>query len=451
MKKSELTSEVVRRTGLPQQTASRGIEETIRIIEREISESNDFLIDILGRLLLKSEKGPLPPAEGTPPTPVPEELAVKSVVTRKAMSGFNAATAKSSRKRTNSGGKMAKQHDNENSSGESTSKGDWAMGLDVGTSRVVLATGTAERSKAVDELNAFITLPFSKLTEKIFKDKNVPYQIEGGSSLQVYGNEAARFAKVFNIEVRRPMSGGTINPAEDQSLGVLNSIIEHLLGKGHKGASLRFSVPGELRGGESSDLVYHEAMLKKTLEAMGYNATSINEGLAVVFSELEEENFTGIGISCGGGMCNVAVAFMSMPVLTFSTGKAGDYIDRSVSSVTKETANSVRMIKEKGLDLSRAPQNKYEEAFQTYYDEVINTLVSELRDALAETKNLPSLDESMPIVLSGGTAKPKGFDKKFLEAIERNDFPLKISEVRMARDPLTGTARGCLIAAMYDA
>ena len=112
---------------------------------------------------------------------------------------------------------------------------------------------------------------------------------------------------------------------------------------------------GELRDGGSSDLVYHEAMLKKTIDSMGYNSRSVNEGLAVVFAEMEAENFTGIGISCGGGMCNVALGFMSMPVITFSITKAGDYIDSSVASVTGETANSVRTIKESGLDLSRSP------------------------------------------------------------------------------------------------
>jgi tRNA A37 threonylcarbamoyltransferase TsaD len=192
-------------------------------------------------------------------------------------------------------------------------------------------------------------------------------------------------------------------------------------------------------------------MLKKTIDAMGYNSKAVNEGLAVVFAELESENFTGIGISCGGGMCNVALAFMSMPVITFSTTKAGDYIDQSVASVTGETANSVRTIKESSLDLARAPQNKYEEAFHTYYENLINSLVDSLRAALADTKNLPKITEALPIVLSGGTACPHGFDQKFRKAIEREKFPLRISEIRMASDPLTATARGCLIAAMYDA
>ncbi len=446
MNKSDLINEVARRSGLTRQEATRGVEATLRIIRQALNDHDSFLIRGFGRLLLK------PKRQGFSPTEDDNEkgFVVKLRATKSGIVSLNMESNFFYKNRMDSGGNMAKHQEEESSGATTSAKDAMALGLDVGTSRVVLATGTPEDPQAFDELNAFITLPFSKMTEKIFKEKNVPYQIEGGSSLQIHGNEAARFAKVFNIEVRRPMSGGTLNPAEDQSLAVLNSIIEHLLGRAPKPRKLRFSIPGELRGGDSSDLVYHEAMLKKNLEAMGYEAAAINEGLAVVFAELEAENFTGIGISCGGGMCNVALAFMSLPVLTFSIGKAGDYIDRSVAAVTKETANAVRMLKEKGVDLSHAPQNKYEEAFHTYYDEVIHSLVDNLRTALAETKGLPNLDESMPIVLSGGTAKPKGFAEKFRKAVQQPDFPLKISEVRLAKDPMTATARGCLIAAMYD-
>ena len=150
-------------------------------------------------------------------------------------------------------------------------------------------------------------------------------------------------------------------------------------------------------------------------------------------------------------MCNVALAFMSIPVMTFSMGKAGDFIDRNVATVTGEIPTRIRVIKEEGLDLARAPKNKYESALHVYYDDVIVSLVEGLRNALAETKNMPRIDKAIPIVLSGGTAKPKGFLDKFRQAIESDGFPLEISEIRMAEDPLTATARGCLIAAMYDA
>jgi hypothetical protein len=315
----------------------------------------------------------------------------------------------------------------------------------------VLANGTADHVKTSTELNAFITVPYSKFTENILKQNKVNYQLNGGDALQIYGDEAERFANTFNAEMRRPMMGGTLNPSEEYSLPVMQAIIQQLLKKSKNGESLRFSVPGALRDGPSSDLVYHEAMLKNMLDSMGYNSKGINEGLAVVFSELEGENFSGIGISCGGGMCNVALAYMSIPVMTFSIGKAGDYIDRSVASVTGEVPTRVRVIKEEGLNLSKPAQNKYESALHVYYEDVVLSVVGALKSALAETRNMPRIDRPIPIVLSGGTAKPKGFLERFRQAFERDAFPLDISEIRLARDPLTATARGCLIAAMYDA
>jgi hypothetical protein len=316
---------------------------------------------------------------------------------------------------------------------------------------LVLASGTADHVKTSAELNAFVTVPYSKFTENILKQNNVSYQVNGSQSIQIFGNDTDRFANFFNAEARRPMRDGMLNPNEEYSLPVMQAIVQQLLKKTKKGETLRFSVPGVPREAGSSDLVYHEAMLKNLLGSMGYNAKAVNEGLAVVFAELEEENFTGIGVSCGGGMCNVCVAYMSVPVLSFSVAKAGDYVDRSVASVSGELPTRIRAIKEEGFDLSRAAQNKYESALHIYYNDVIVTLVQNLRSALAETKNLPRIDKPIPIVLSGGTSKPKGFLDKFYQEIVRDGFPLEVSEIRMAKSPLTTTARGCLIAALYDA
>jgi nucleoid DNA-binding protein len=453
MNKSDLIDEVVRRTGLKRRSAVRGIEATLEKIKCELNSDSAVQIRGLGRLQLKPKRnGLLPALTGEPPRPIPAGRAVKLKATRKAVASLNTEPLTLDKNIINIGGNMdKKQKEKEDATNEATVSEGAALGLDVGTSRLVLASGTADHIKAKAELNAFITVPYSKFTESILKQNKVNYQMNGGQTLQVYGNEAAQFANVFNTEVRRPMMAGTLNPSEEYSLSVMQAIIQQLVRKTKNGENLRFSVPGELRNGGSPDLVYHEAMLRELLSNMGYNAKGINEGLAVVFAELERENFSGIGISCGGGMCNVSLAFMSIPVMTFSIGKAGDYIDRNVATVTGEIPTRIRVIKEEGLDLARAPKNKYESALHVYYDDVIISLVEGLRNALAETKNMPRIDKAIPIVLSGGTAKPKGFLDKFRQAIENDGFPLEISEIRMAEDPLTATARGCLIAAMYDA
>jgi nucleoid DNA-binding protein len=450
MNKADLIAEAMRRSGLTRREVARGVEAALAILKRELGDANQLHLRGLGCLQLKPKREGFMPDTPDASLPIPAGRAVKLKASRKGVASLNARSPELANI-DNTGGIIAMKHDQETATTEASPNQSAALGLDVGTSRLVLATGTSENIKSKAELNAFITVPYSKFTENILKQNKVTYQLNGGQALQVYGNEAARFANVFNTEVRRPMMDGTLNPSEEYSLPVMQAIINQLVRKTKHGEALRFSVPGALRNGDATDLVYHEAMLRDLLSGMGYNAKGINEGMAVVFAELEKENFSGIGISCGGGMCNIALAFMSIPVMTFSINKAGDYIDRSVGAVTGEMAARIRSIKEESLDLSRAPQNKYESALNVYYDDVVLSLVESLRTALAETKNMPRIDKPIPIVLSGGTAKPKGFIDKFRQTVERDGFPLEISEIRMADDPLTATARGCLIAAMYDA
>ena len=57
----------------------------------------------------------------------------------------------------------------------------------------------------------------------------------------------------------------------------------------------------------------------------------------------------------------------------------------------------------------------------------------------------------VPIVLSGGTVMPSGFRERFEKMLKESSFPLAISEVRVAGDPLTTTAKGALVAALAEA
>jgi actin-like ATPase involved in cell morphogenesis len=255
---------------------------------------------------------------------------------------------------------------------------------------------------------------------------------------------------MFNAEVRRPMSDGLINPREKMALPVLEAIIQSLLPKAKtQGEILAFSVPAAPVGKEA-ELTYHEATLRRHFEGMGYKAVAINEGLAVVFSELEDNNFTGIGLSCGGGMCNGTLAFLSIPSIMFSIAKGGDYIDQAVGSVVGESATRVKVMKEEGLDLTRAPKDKFEKALHIYYEDLVESLVEALRRAMSRAEKMPKSDRPLPIVIAGGTAKPRGFKELFERALKGRNLPVEISGVRLAGDPLTATARGALIAAMYE-
>jgi hypothetical protein len=297
-------------------------------------------------------------------------------------------------------------------------------------------------------LNAFISIPYSKITAGVLKKEGVPHTLDGPSII-VHGNESEKFADMLNADIRRTMTRGTLSAAEPESVKVMQEIVASLLGKARDGQKLCFTVPAAPLGAEEN-LTYHEATLKQILAELGYNANSINEGLAVVYGELEGSNYTGIGISCGGGLCNVCLAYLSVPVVSFSIPKAGDFIDASAASVTGERANRIRLMKEESFYLNGHSPDKLRQVLSVYYDDMINSLVAGLKQAFSNCRSMPKLGRPVPLVLSGGTALPKGFRDRFERILGASDFPVAVSEIRLAADPLTTTAKGALVAALSE-
>ena len=80
----------------------------------------------------------------------------------------------------------------------------------------------------------------------------------------------------------------------------------------------------------------------------------------------------------------------------------------------------------------------------------MESLVDTLRRAISRAEKLPKTDRPLPIVLAGGTAKPKGFRELFERTLRARPFPIEVAEVRVAADPFTATARGAYIAAMFE-
>jgi hypothetical protein len=324
-----------------------------------------------------------------------------------------------------------------------------ALGLDVGTSRVCLAQQVAEQFTYQTQLNAFVAVPFSPITENVLEKENVPHTVREGEIL-VHGNESDRFADLLNVETRRTMDKGLLNASEPESLHMLRKIIESILEPAKDHQKLCFTVPAAPLGAEEN-LTYHEATLRQILADKGYHVKSINEGLAVVYSELESSNYTGIGISFGGGLCNVSVAYLSVPVLSFSIPRAGDYIDSNAAAMTGERANRVRIAKEDSFHFNGLFTDKLQQALSVYYDEMIQSLMQAMKQAFANSRTLPKSPRPLPIVLSGGTALPAGFRARFEKILVESELPISTSDIRMAADPLHTSARGALIAALADA
>ncbi|HTR36452.1 MAG TPA: hypothetical protein VMH80_11145 [Bryobacteraceae bacterium] len=323
-----------------------------------------------------------------------------------------------------------------------------ALGLDVGTSRICLAQREGDEFRYQTQLNAFVSIPYSKITGDVLKKEQVPHTLTG-SEIIVHGNESDRFADLLNVETRRTMDRGVLNPSEPESLAMLRKIVASLVPPSHDHRKACFTVPAAPLGAEEN-LTYHEATLRQILTDLGYDVKSINEGLAVIYSELESSNYTGIGISCGGGLCNVCVAYLSVPVLSFSIPKAGDYIDTNTAVITGERANRVRMAKEESFHFNGFFADKLQQVLSVYYDEMIQSLVQGMKQGFANSRTLFKSNRPLPIVLSGGTALPAGFLARFEKMLLEAELPIATHDIRMAADPLHASAKGALVAALAD-
>jgi len=282
--------------------------------------------------------------------------------------------------------------------------------------------------------------------------------IESGEKIYIIGDPALVLANIFRREVRRPLSQGVISPGELEAERVLAVLLDNVLGKATvPGETCFFSVPAAAVD-KTMDVIYHQAMFSKIISNMGYKAVPLNEAAAIVYSNAAKENFSALALSFGAGMVNVCLMFQTMIGMAFSISRSGDWIDESAARVTGTTASRIMAIKEKGVDLMDAEKGdpkllREREAIQVYYKSLIMYALDTVKNEFLKKQGSIDLPSSVPIILSGGTSKATNFREFFETAFNstKEKFPIPVSEIRMANDPLNAVAEGLLVAAMnYD-
>jgi hypothetical protein len=331
------------------------------------------------------------------------------------------------------------------------------IGLDVGTSFLVTGRfGNDGQVHFKTFRDCFLELtPKSPINKKFIQkgldDREAPY-IEKDDKFFVLGEAAFLMANERHVNTRRPMHRGVLSPSEEEAMPILKEIIKRLVGQPkEKNERLVFSVPGKPIDAEF-DQLFHQDVVRSFIKSLGFDAHPMNEAEALAYSELLEEGLTGIAISCGAGMMNVAVLSSGDPVVTFSTSKAGDWIDKQAAIATNMTSGIVQQEKESPeLDLmSPDPANQIHQAISVYYGNLIVYTLEQVSYDLSRSPALPKFKDPVPLVVSGGSSLPKGFVQKFEQALGAVNMPIAIREVRQAGDPLNAVANGLTLAASMD-
>lgn len=328
-----------------------------------------------------------------------------------------------------------------------------SLGLDVGTSFIVLSKETSKGIEYTEFRDAFYVIkPSTPVAQKMI-EKGLAGKVfikdEDGSFI-LLGKDAIEKAIERNDTAKRPMYKGVVSAKEKDAKRVLAYILKEVAGKApQEGEKIVFCVPAQPVDieDEDFDVGYHEDVVKTILSECGYDARAINEAEALCYAELEDDDYTGISVSAGSGMQNVCVMLNGEPTVKFSVTHSGDWLDRMVAVATGEKDSVVQAEKENGdFTIGEPHDNPILNAMSGYYVRLIDYVTKHISLSLENHKLLPKFKEPLTIVIAGGTSLAKGYVEMFENKLKENNFPLQIKVVRHASDPLHAVSKGCLIA-----
>jgi len=328
-----------------------------------------------------------------------------------------------------------------------TAKG---RGLDIGTMNLVAAKSAAKDKVETSRVrDAFLSLEAG--AKRRLRLSGVNFIDRGEDGIIVVGDAALEMANVFGLDVRRPLQGGLISAGEMDALEILGAMIQNLLGKPTvKDEVCYFSIPASPVDVDR-DTVYHKGVFERIISECGFRPIAANEAMAIIFSETAKEMFSGLAFSFGSGMCNVALSVNAVKGLTFSVARGGDWIDQGAARAVGSTSSRMCVLKEAGIDLLN-PQGREQEALVLYYKSLIEYALDETAREFQKIKDRFALPRPIPLIVSGGTSKAGNFLEFFTRTFDsrRRRFPITISEVRQASEPLNAVARGLLIQALQE-
>jgi len=328
------------------------------------------------------------------------------------------------------------------------------IGFDCGTYNLVCCTRDDKKKDVYKrEVNAFIEIPLDNpFLYSIMEESGKVPLINRGDIAFALGEAALNMAVTLDLDLKRPMKDGCVNPSEKDAFEILNLMIHSMIEEiDQDGVPLYYSVPANAVN-EQTDADYHGHILQAIFDAYesskGYKvkARPLNEGLALIYAELQSKAYTGIGISFGAGMVNLCCATHGVPAFQFAIVNSGDWIDKQAAKATGESIAFINQQKQ-SVDLSKVPVSLVDRAIKGQYQIMVEKTVQGIKKGLAEAGKKVRQDKPIDIVIAGGTSMPVGFDKLFKDTLLAAKLPIKVGNIIRPKEPLYSVALGCLVAA----
>jgi hypothetical protein len=328
------------------------------------------------------------------------------------------------------------------------------VGLDVGTMNFVAARYTPSGTEYERITDAYIDLDVENV--KTLKMSGIDFvRFKEQNDVVIIGDKSFQMANLFKQEVKRPLSRGLISPGALKAQYVLKHLVTHVLEKPAEDLEHCFySVPADPIDLPDQDVKFHQNLFSQIISDLGFTPHPTNEAMAIIFSQCESFQYSGISMSFGSGLCNVAMAYMGVMGMNFSISEGGgDWIDIHAAKATGSTAARMCTLKQKGdFSVAKPPSGKPDlEAIALY----VRILIRHCLEKVAERVKLSQNDhlEDLPLVVSGGTTLAEGFMDVFneeFEALKRKGSISTVKKIFRVERPLDAVADGLLALSSYE-
>lgn len=257
----------------------------------------------------------------------------------------------------------------------------------------------------------------------------------GTGACRLVGEDSLEFVVEVDAEPESFFDDALVDDALET---VLSSLLEDVPTE-----TLYYTTPGTIVDADTSVTAHREAV-ESILSRLGFEATPVNTGVAVVYGELEADNRTGLGVCVEEGATSVALVYYGVPVLTFSLPFGGDWLlTHTVARTDHPREEVARALEDFVLDPTVADdplENTLAEAYDALAAEVIDAIRTQAADG--------DLDRGLAVpVVVGGECAVDGLEFLLGGRFDDAGLPLSIQEVTLADDPAWSAARGALAAA----
>ncbi|HKL29784.1 MAG TPA: hypothetical protein VJ898_11035, partial [Natrialbaceae archaeon] len=318
-------------------------------------------------------------------------------------------------------------------------------GLDIGTGALRAARGDAGSPSFDEQTPVALAVDAGDLAE-IDRAADDLHTVEADDQLFVLGDDAIDVGDAAGRDPDSLLDTGYL-PPDGWHPEAFAGLVEDALGpSAATDERLCYTTPGAPLDA-TVDTDAHREAVAGVLDDLGYDATPVSEGLAVIYDGLAAENLTGLGIAVREHTTSVCLAYYGVPVLVFSIARGAEWVEAQAAEATGQTTQTAAERRSSFVLDPLADEDDLGDALGAAYDD----LVGDVLDAVDREAGEGDVREgvSVPVVL-GGEGAVEGLEALFGARAEGADLPFSITDAVLADDPSRSTARGALAAAADD-